>query len=60
MGAELETARRYRLHAEELRALAESMEPDRSRDVVLEVAKDYERMAKSLEEIDDSEVAVHR
>jgi len=48
------------LHAEELRALAESMEPDRSRDVVLEVAKDYERMAKSLEEIDNTEVAVHR
>ena len=60
MGAELETARRYRLHAEELRVLAESMEPDRSRDVVLEVAKDYERMAKSLEEIDNTEVAVHR
>ena len=60
MGAELETARRYRLHAEELRVLAESMELDRSRDVVLEVAEDYEKMAKSLEAIDNSEVALHR
>ena len=60
MGAELETARRYRLHAEELRVLAESMELDRSRDVVLEVAEDYERMAKSLEAIDNSEVALRR
>jgi hypothetical protein len=60
MGAELETARRYRLHAEELRVLAESMELNRSRDVVLAVAEDYERMAKSLEAIDNSEVALHR
>ena len=58
MGAELETARRYLLHAEELRAIAENMEADKSRDVVLEVAKDYERMAKSLEAIDSSKVTL--
>ena len=58
MSAELETARRYLLHAEELRAIAETMEPDKSRDVVLEVAKDYERMAKSLEAIDSSKVTL--
>ena len=57
MGAELDTARRYLLHAEELRVIAESMDADKSRDVVLEVAKDYERMAKSLEAIDTSKVA---
>jgi len=58
MSAELETARRYLLHAEELRAIAENMEADKSRDVVLEVAKDYERMAKSLEAIDSSKVTL--
>jgi len=60
MGAELETARRYRLHAEELRVIAENMDADNSRDAVLAVARDYERMAKSLEAIDNSEVALHR
>ena len=39
--------------------IAESMAPDKSRDVVLEVAKDYERMAKSLEAIDNNKVALH-
>jgi len=58
MSEELDTARRYRLHAEELRSIAEGMEPEIGREAVLEVAKDYERMAKSLEAIDNSKMAL--
>jgi hypothetical protein len=54
MSENLETARRYRLHAEDLRSFAEGMETEPSRDAVVEVANDYERMAKSLEAMDRS------
>ena len=49
MSEDLDTARRYRLHAEELRVIADGMESNPQRDVLLEVARDYESMAKSLE-----------
>ena len=51
MSEELETARRYRLHAEELRIIAEGMVAEPNRDALLEVAQDYETMAQSLERI---------
>jgi hypothetical protein len=50
MSVELETARRYRLHAEELRIIAEAMGLQPNRYVLLEVAADYEKMARALEE----------
>lgn len=49
MTEELETARRYRLHAEELRLIAEDVEDRSNRRILIEVAKDYEKMANSLE-----------
>jgi hypothetical protein len=49
MSEELETARRYRLHAEELRIIAEAMGLQPNRHVLLEVAADYEKMALALE-----------
>ena len=58
MSEELDTARRYRLHAEELRLIAEGMEAEIGRDAVLQVADDYERMATSLEAIDQSKIVL--
>jgi hypothetical protein len=49
MSEELETARRYRLHARELRLIAEGMEDGPDRLKVVQVAEDYEKMAASLE-----------
>ena len=57
MSEEHDTARRYRLHAEELRMIAENMDAADTRDAVLEVAKDYERMAKSLDAMGASKAA---
>lgn len=59
MSEEHDTARRYRLHAEELRMIAEKMDTEDNRDAVLQVAKDYEKMAKSLEAIGSSRTALH-
>ena len=53
MSEELETARRYRAHARELRTIAKGETAEPNRQVLLEVARDYEKMAKALE-------AVHR
>jgi len=55
MEADLETAERYRNRAEELRIIAESMTDAKMRNVLTEVAHDYERMARSLETIDATE-----
>jgi predicted homoserine dehydrogenase-like protein len=49
MSEELETARRYRLHAEELRIIAEAMGLQPNRHVLLQVAADYDQMARALE-----------
>src|SRR5262249_52486457 len=50
MSEELDTARRYRLHAEELRAIASEMTTPEIRTKVLSLVFDYERMAKTMEE----------
>lgn len=52
MSEELETARRYRLHARELRTIAERMVTQPSRHVLVAVANDYDKMANALEAID--------
>ena len=51
-----ETAQRYRGHAEELRAIAASEHVGHSKEILLKVAADYERMANDLEAIE----ATHR
>jgi hypothetical protein len=45
------------LHAEELRLIAEKMEAQSGRDTLLEVARDYENMAKSLDAMDRANTA---
>jgi predicted kinase len=49
---ELETALRYRSHAEELRAIAADMLDPNNRETILKIASDYDRMASSMEAID--------
>ncbi|HTT82418.1 MAG TPA: hypothetical protein VMF67_02960 [Rhizomicrobium sp.] len=39
---------RYRFRAEELRALAEDWADSRAQSMILEMAKDYERMADTV------------
>jgi hypothetical protein len=41
-----EAARRYRTRAKQLRALAEQVEDDESRKLLLTVANEYEQMAE--------------
>jgi hypothetical protein len=57
MSEELETARRYRAHAEELRQIAEGMKDEPNRRVIIQVAKDYEKMANSLEALHRSNIS---
>ena len=52
MSEELETAKRYRLHAQELRISAESM-PEIAT-TLRSIAIDYERLASCLEDIDST------
>ncbi len=52
MSEELDTAERYRLHAEELRVMAEDKHGLENRKVLLGIAISYEKMAGSLEAID--------
>lgn len=52
MSYELDTARRYRNHAEELRTIAEAEGTHSTKAALLNVADDYDRMAKDLEAID--------
>ena len=60
MSEELETASRYRVHAEELRVIAEQDRDHETRRMLLRVADDYEHMAQTLEAIDRTNKAVHK
>ena len=51
LGEELDTARRYRLHAEELRTIATDKAMHQSRESLLRIAADYDHMAQTLEAI---------
>jgi hypothetical protein len=51
MSEELETANRYRVHAEELRVVAEQDRDHETRRMLMSVAGDYEHMARTLEAI---------
>jgi predicted kinase len=52
MSEELEAAQRYRMHAEQLRTIAADTVDEKSRDMLLQIADDYDRMALSLQSID--------
>ena len=55
MKEDLDSAVRYRIRAEELRAIADTMKDAEAKKTLLDIAKDYERMARSRERIDASE-----
>lgn len=44
-------AEKYRVRAEEVRAIAETMRHPDTRDMLLEIAADYENMAAQIERI---------
>jgi hypothetical protein len=52
MSAETETAKRYRRHAEQIRTIAQGRSQEQTRQALLNVARDYERMADTLLAID--------
>jgi len=52
MTEEMEAARRYRLHAEELRTIASESFTPKIRATLLQLAVDYENMARSMETMD--------
>ena len=52
MSYELDAAVRYRNHAEELRTIAEADRLVQTREMLLRVAWDYDRMARNMEELD--------
>ena len=54
MSYEAKSSKRYRDHAEELRAMANGDEHEKTREALLDIAADYERIAASLEAIDKS------
>jgi hypothetical protein len=60
MSEELNTARRYRQRAEELKIIAEDESVHRTRLTLQRIATDYERMAETLEAIDRSNQAIAR
>ena len=60
MSEELETARRYRMHAEELRAIAGNKEMLPCQTALMEIARDYERMARTMESIHRAQKALSR
>jgi hypothetical protein len=60
MSEELDTARRYRQRAEELRIIAEEEIGLQTRLTLRNIAADYERMAETLEAIDRTNRAMAR
>ena len=60
MSEELDTARRYRLRAEELKIIAEDESAQQTRLTLRQIADDYERMAETLEAIDRTNRAIAR
>ena len=60
MSEELDTAVRYRLHAEELRVIAVDKLSPENRDTLMKLAEDYDHMAKTLEAIDKTNQSMRR
>jgi hypothetical protein len=53
--ADARTAKRYHQRAEEVRVIADGMTDPTNRKVLLAIAADYERMAFSMERIDQTD-----
>lgn len=49
MSKHASAAERYRIRAAELRAIAEGLKGESERDLILDVAREYEQMAKTAE-----------
>ena len=60
MSEETDTAIRYRVHAEELRVIAEQDRDYDTRRMLMRVADDYDHMANTLEAIDKTNQIVRR
>ena len=60
MTLEMEAAVRYRTHAEELRVIAESDGHFHTQRVLLSIAKDYDRLAETFEQIDRTNQSLRR
>lgn len=60
MSVEIETALRYRTHAEELRTIAETDGHHQTQRVLLSIAGDYDRMAETFEQIDRTNQSLRR
>jgi hypothetical protein len=60
MSLEIETALRYRTHAEELRTIAETDAHFQTQRVLLSIAKDYDRMAETFEQIERTNQSLRR
>ena len=58
MTLEMEAATRYRTHAEELRVIAESNGHHRTQQILLSIASDYDRMAETFEQIEQTNQSV--
>jgi hypothetical protein len=55
MKEDLDSAARYLQRAEELRSVAEATKEPHARETLLDIAKDYERMAASRKRIDKAD-----
>jgi len=60
MTLEMEAATRYRTHAEELRVIAESDGHFQTQRMLLGIARDYERMAETFEQIERTNQSLRR
>jgi hypothetical protein len=60
MTLEMEAAARYRSHAEELRVIAESNGHFQTQRILLSIANDYDRMAETFEQIEQTNQSLRR
>ena len=54
MGDQVDRATRYQQRAAELRTIADNTQNTSSRDIIVRIAEDYERMARSIDLIEVS------
>jgi hypothetical protein len=60
MKEDLDSAARYRQRAEELRAIADATTDLGNKKTLLDIAEDYERLARTRERIDESDQRLKR
>jgi hypothetical protein len=61
MDDDIATAKKYRKRAEEIRTITDGMLDSSSRNILLSISEDYERMAVSLDRIEETDrlMALH-